>query len=93
MGQGFSGKPWEGSPPWGLSLALSSSQTGSLWPRFQTCTLQTGWLPRRRSRHTARDYLLEADGMEIPSNQSLAEYIGQSAGEAITFKCAGGPGL
>ena len=32
------------------------------------------------------DYLLEADGMEIPSNQSLAEYIGQSAGEAITFQ-------
>lgn len=32
------------------------------------------------------DYLLEADGMEIPSNQSLAEYIGQSAGDAITFQ-------
>ena len=31
------------------------------------------------------DYLLKADGMEIPSNGSLARYIGQSAGEPIAF--------
>ncbi len=32
------------------------------------------------------DYLLAADGMEIQSNAALAQYIGRSQGEGITFK-------
>lgn len=32
------------------------------------------------------DYLLQADGLDIPDNASLAQYIGQSAGQPITFQ-------
>ncbi len=33
----------------------------------------------------AGDYLLAADGLEIQSNAALAQYIGRSQGESITF--------
>ncbi len=32
------------------------------------------------------DYLLQADGKDIPDNGALARYIGQSGGKAITFQ-------
>lgn len=32
------------------------------------------------------DYLLKADGQDIPDNASLAKYIGQSEGQPITFQ-------
>lgn len=32
------------------------------------------------------DYLLEANGMEIQSNQALARYIGKSQGEPVVFR-------
>lgn len=32
------------------------------------------------------DYLLQADGLDIPDNATLAKYIGQSGGNPITFQ-------
>ena len=60
--------------PWGLSLAFKLFTDGVIVASLSDLYTSNGvCCPAAEAGILPGDYLLEADGMEIPSNQSLAE--------------------
>ena len=73
--------------PLGTSFGIKLFTDGVIVASLSDIYTETGvCCPAAEAGIIPGDYLLRANGLDIPDNASLAKYIGQSGGEPITFQ-------